>query len=127
MKSNATKVLISLVSGGSTEIAADRITFEDGVVLIWTDGIETARYKAEDVTAVEFGIRAAGFSIDEVRTAHRNAYSKWTADEDALLLDLARKATSVADIAALFGRQESAIESRMAKLSTQLLIGGQLP
>ena len=127
MNSNATKALISLVSGGSTEIAADRITFEDGDVLIWTDGIETARHKTEDVTAIQFGIRAAGLSVEEVRTTHRNAYSKWTVDEDALLLDLARKATSVADIAALFGRQESAIESRMAKLSTQILIGGQLP
>lgn len=121
MKKGARRVLIDLKSGASIEVALDRLTFADDDVLLWADGIETARFRISEMLSMDFQLGASIHSIDEVRASHRNAYAKWTGEEDALLLDLAKKSTTVADIAALFGRQESAIDSRLAKLSVRLL------
>jgi hypothetical protein len=121
MKKGTIRVLIRLTSADEVEFPASRISFADNELVVWNEGAELARFTASDVQTMDFGPAVSSFSIDEVRATHRNAYAKWTAEEDALLLDLARKSTNVIDIAALFGRQESAIESRLARLSLQLL------
>lgn len=121
MKKGTIRVLIRLTSADAVEFLVSRITFFDDQLLVWNDGTEMARLKGSDVLTMDFGAAGSSVSIDEVRATHRNAYTKWTTEEDALLLDLTKSSTSVIDIAALFGRQESAIESRLAKLSLQLL------
>jgi hypothetical protein len=121
MRKGTMRVLIRLTSAEPVELPVSRITLADDQLLVWNDGTELARFAASDVLTMDFGPAGASFSIEEVRATHRNAYAKWTAEEDALLLELTKRSTSVIDIAALFGRQESAIESRLAKLSLQLL------
>jgi (p)ppGpp synthase/HD superfamily hydrolase len=56
------------------------------------------------------------FSIYAVRQEHPNAYNPWTEDMDAELSRLWSEGTSVADIADLFGRKNSAVITRIKKL-----------
>jgi hypothetical protein len=124
MKKGDRRARITVKAGVFVDAAFNRITFADDQMLIWEDDVETGRFTVTDLLSLDFRVEASKPSPEAVRAVHRNAYAKWTSEEDALLLDLARKSTSVPDIAALFGRQESAIDSRLAKLSVQLLTVG---
>lgn len=46
---------------------------------------------------------------------HRNAYAKWSPEDDRLLLETYRSGASVRELAALFSRNEGAIRSRLKK------------
>lgn len=60
-------------------------------------------------------------TFDEIRTRHPNAYERWTAPDDSLLLAGYRDGRSIEDLAQEFSRQPSAIESRLSKLALQAL------
>ena len=112
---------VVLTTGEVTATQADRMTFHEDTISFWADGVEVSRFQEDSIdhvllptaTAVEAGRK---FSVAAVRETHRNAYGKWTDDEDALLLKPQRDNVPVPDIAAMFGRQDSAIHSRLRKL-----------
>jgi len=54
--------------------------------------------------------------IAEVRRQYPNAYAPWAAEDDAALLTAHRAGHDVATLADTFGRQPSAIRSRLARL-----------
>jgi hypothetical protein len=54
--------------------------------------------------------------IDRLREKHPNAYLPWTAEDDRRLRDLHQREVSIAELASTFGRQPSAIKSRLAKV-----------
>ena len=56
------------------------------------------------------------YSIYAARQENPNAYDPWTEEADAELKEMWSEGTSVADIAAHFGRKQSAIITRMKKL-----------
>lgn len=56
------------------------------------------------------------YSVYAARQEHPNAYDPWTEEMDAELARLWAAGTSVAEIADLFGRKQSAIITRMKKL-----------
>lgn len=56
------------------------------------------------------------YSIYAARQENPNAYDPWTEEADAELKEMWSEGTSVADIAAHFGRRQSAIITRMKRL-----------
>ena len=82
---------VVLTTGEVTATQADRMTFHEDTISFWADGVEVSRFQEDSIdhvllptaTAVEAGRK---FSVAAVRETHRNAYGKWTDDEDALLL-----------------------------------------
>jgi ATP-dependent DNA helicase RecQ len=54
-----------------------------------------------------------------IKQHHPRAYEKWTPEQDTDLVSLAAAGTPLAELATHFGRQPSAIRSRLAKLSPQ--------
>ena len=56
------------------------------------------------------------YSIYAARQENPNAYDPWTEEADAQLKQMWSEGTSVADIAAYFGRKQSAIITRLKKL-----------
>ncbi|WP_345703701.1 hypothetical protein [Kitasatospora paranensis] len=59
------------------------------------------------------------YTVEEKRREHPNAYKRWTAEEDADLLDRCANGVSLAELAEEFGRYEGAIASRLLKLDAQ--------
>jgi hypothetical protein len=54
--------------------------------------------------------------LGEIRKKHPAAYTKWTAEDDARLVDGFRKGQTIAELAGLFQRQSSGIRARLQKL-----------
>lgn len=76
--------------------------------------------RGEDALAVkvpEDQDRGEGHDVEEVRRWHPRAYERWTAEEDQRLRDLHDAGWDEADLASEFGRQSSAIRSRLRKLA----------
>ena len=63
------------------------------------------------------------YSVDEVRTKHKDAYKPWTTELDNELTVLFCEAVNVKDIAKHFGRTTGAIKSRIRKLELEELYG----
>jgi DNA replication protein DnaC len=59
------------------------------------------------------------YDVDEIRNKHKNAYAKWTAEEEAVLVDLNKKNLSASIIAKKMGRQKGAIRSRLRKIAAR--------
>ncbi len=57
------------------------------------------------------------YSVDEKRQSHPKAYQKWTPEDDQRLCDEFANGSSISELAELLQRQESAIQSRLKKLS----------
>ena len=56
------------------------------------------------------------YRVEEIRRQHPNAYMPWTAEADAALLAAHQAGHDVAALADTFGRQPSAIRSRLNRL-----------
>jgi hypothetical protein len=54
--------------------------------------------------------------LEKIREKYPNAYMPWTADDDQKLIELYQADTAVAKLSAHFGRQPSAIRSRLEKV-----------
>jgi hypothetical protein len=109
----------------SMTIPADRITFEDDHLVLWLAGSEIARLTLSAVVAVEVA-RTPGSGQredpEELRTRYPNMGQPWTAEDEAQLLTRYREGEH--DLEALgteFGRQPSAIRSRLGKLGLEQL------
>lgn len=57
-----------------------------------------------------------GHSVDAVRQMYPNAYKSWAKEDDERLKGLVAEGERLSRIAELFGRQPSAIRSRIAKI-----------
>ena len=78
--------------------------------------IATAAHKGQfDKSGKEY-IGEPVYSIYAARQENPNAYDPWTEEADAELKEMCSEGTSVPDIAAHFGRKQSAIITRMKKL-----------
>ncbi len=69
------------------------------------------------------------YSVEEIRQSHPKAYEPWTSEEDERLRDMLQAGRSVSELATDFGRQPSAIRSRLRKLGLdpQLQPGSSIP
>ena len=54
--------------------------------------------------------------LQQIKAKHARAYEPWTAEDDAALAAMSRRLCQVSEMAERFGRQPSAIRSRLAKL-----------
>ncbi|WP_128507520.1 hypothetical protein [Streptomyces inhibens] len=115
------------------EIEADVMTFEGGTATFWSRGVEVCSYPVEVLVSVETqGENASSadsrkYTVEDVRKQHRNAYQKWSAEDDERLLDMHDTGSSVEELAECFGRQPSAIRSRLDKLGADAEDSGVTP
>jgi hypothetical protein len=118
------------VDGGFSEVAADLITFDAGAAWFWSAGAAVACHLLDDVERVEVLSRPSTLAerrveaastqalvLEAVRLEHPNAYARWSAKEDARLLDGRRTGATLDELARRHGRQPSAIQARLAKLT----------
>ncbi len=63
------------------------------------------------------------YSVDEVRTRHKDAYKPWTEELDDELTIMYCEGVNVKDLAKHFGRTKGAIRSRIKKLELEELYG----
>jgi F-box protein, helicase, 18 len=61
-------------------------------------------------------IRENAFSMDSIRSKHKDAYRPWSTEDDALLKKLFSSSKAIVDIAKQFGRTKGAIFARLKKL-----------
>ncbi|MET7636778.1 helix-turn-helix domain-containing protein [Streptomyces sp. NPDC001773] len=106
------------------DLEADVLTFEEGAVTLWLRGVEVGVFPSASLSAVELSSSAPlpaspAYSVDEVRKQHGNAYQRWSREDEQLLLELHAAGHSVDALAQRFGRQPSAIRSRLVKLGVE--------
>ena len=63
------------------------------------------------------------YSIDEIRTKHKDAYKPWTQELDDELTIMYCEGVNIKDMAKHFGRTRGAIRSRIRKLELEELYG----
>lgn len=63
------------------------------------------------------------YSVDEVRTRHKDAYKPWTQELDDELTIMYCEGINTKDLAKHFGRTKGAIRSRIKKLELEDLYG----
>jgi|SaaInlStandDraft_1057018.scaffolds.fasta_scaffold26831_3 hypothetical protein len=56
------------------------------------------------------------YSVNQIRKKHKQAYAKWTAEDDERLKKLHEEGRKVSDLAEDFGRKDGAIRSRLKKI-----------
>ncbi|MFE3884909.1 hypothetical protein ACFXPQ_18715 [Streptomyces lydicus] len=107
------------------EVEADVMTFEGETATFWLKGVEVCSYPVEVLASVEMqGKHAVAdsrkYTVEDVRKQYRNAYQKWSAEDDERLLDMHDTGSSIEELAEFFGRQLSAIRSRLDKLGADV-------
>ena len=70
--------------------------------------------RAVGEVARAFGGRA--WTVTDARQKHRAAYTRWTEEDEARLASEAARGRTVDEVAHLFGRKPSAIQSRLRHL-----------
>lgn len=63
-----------------------------------------------------YNLQKKTFSVEEKRKEHKNAYMKWSQDEDCQLEINYCEKKSIIELCSIFGRNEGAIKSRIDKL-----------
>jgi len=71
----------------------------------------------------DYHITKKTYSIEQKRKQHRNAYKKWTLEEDEQLEVHFCDNFSINDLCAIFGRNQGAIKSRIEKLELEKKYG----
>ncbi|WP_409056827.1 SANT/Myb-like DNA-binding domain-containing protein [Streptomyces sp. SYP-A7185] len=106
-------------------IPADRITFDGGHLLLWIAAAVRARFPVNMVEAIEVAT-VPGSSRredpEQLRARFPNFGRPWSAEDEAKLITLHREGQRDFDeLATEFGRQPTAIRSRLAKLGLEQL------
>jgi superfamily I DNA/RNA helicase len=83
---------------------------------------EKQQAKAVETTKQESKTEKA-YSVDEVRTKHKDAYKPWTPELDTKLTTMYCEGVNPKDMAKHFGRTRGAITSRIKKLELEELYG----
>lgn len=60
--------------------------------------------------------RLKSYSVDEIQKIHKNAYEKWTLEDDERLKSYVRSGRNIGTMASCLGRNSGAIVSRLKKL-----------
>lgn len=105
-------------------IPADRITFEDDHLNLWIGDTTRARFPMDVVASVEV-VHTPGSTRredpEQLRAQYPNIGKPWRTVDDENLLASYRSGESLDELATAFGRQPSAIRSRLAKLGLEQL------
>lgn len=96
------------------DLAAEVLTVDDGSLRVWVQGELVFEVPLESVESVE--LRGGASSVARVRELHPNAYRPWRPEEDEALRTAYTEATDITAMVDSFGRQESAIRNRLARL-----------
>ena len=81
---------------------------------LWLKG--WACFKAPD-SSQEDPVLAPEHYMARQKRLHRNAYAKWSPEDDRVLLERYKAGISVKELAVLFARNEGAIRSRLKKMT----------
>ena len=74
----------------------------------------------EDQPAMDVGPdKEKAYSINEIRKKHKQAYTKWTTEDDERLKKLHEEGRKISELADDFGRKDGAIRSRLRKLGLE--------
>ncbi|MFH8614676.1 hypothetical protein ACH4E8_06295 [Streptomyces sp. NPDC017979] len=100
-------------------VHADRLTFDDGHVLLWLGGSLVGQFPVDGVECVcpqgDSGRRKE--SAEELRARYPQMGQPWSAEDDARLVELYRQGErDVAVLGERFGRRSGGIRSRLVKL-----------
>ena len=76
--------------------------------------IESEQFGLGDV--IKYKASSKQYTLDEKRQEHRQAYNKWSKEDDEKLISLYYKGKSVEELMAIFERNEGSIKSRIRKL-----------
>ena len=107
---------IELTNGESHEIVADRITFDEGRVWFWSDGVAIASHSPDEVAGVAALHEDA---VERARESHARAFERWTDDEDERLRKARADGLTRVQLSELFERQPSAIRARLDRLGLE--------
>ncbi|MER5785558.1 hypothetical protein ABT104_28175 [Streptomyces mobaraensis] len=107
-------------------VLADQVAFEDGDLVLRLGEADVGRFTSAAVRAVEVE-SVPGFRPREdphrLRERHPNYGRPWSAEDDERLLALYRGGErDLVALGAEFGRQPSAVRSRLAKLGLDQLL-----
>jgi hypothetical protein len=109
----------------SKTVPADRFTFDDKHLVLWLAETEVARFALKVVEAVKVDSipgTSQRETPDQIRARYPNFGQPWTAEDEARLLTRYREGQQdFESLAEEFGRQPSAIRSRLAKLGLEQL------
>ncbi|MFD3378350.1 MULTISPECIES: hypothetical protein [unclassified Streptomyces] len=109
----------------SMTVPADQITFEDATLILWLADTEIARFELSTIVTIKIEDVPANGRRDapeELRSRYPNFGQPWTSEDEANLLTLYREGERDFDaLGKKFGRQPSAIRSRLSKLGLEHL------
>ena len=106
--------------GAVTDVAADHISFDAGDAVFWKGEAEIARHPLDRMGGVQLSAPQRpdpAYAAARMREHYPRASEVWNDAEDERLLQLDDAGRSTFEISQLLGRQESAIRSRLAKLT----------
>ncbi|MFJ1747935.1 hypothetical protein ACIOJD_17055 [Streptomyces sp. NPDC088116] len=114
------------------DMEADVMTFEGVSVTFWLAGVEVCSYPVEVLVSVETqgalaSVDSRKYTVEGVRQHHPKAYQRWSPEDDERLLDMRDTGSTVKELAERFGRQPSAIRSRIDKLGSEGEVSGVTP
>lgn len=106
-------------------IPADRITFDNDHLILWLGDTERVRFPMGTVKSIEV-VHAPSTSRrvdpDQLRARYPNFGKAWSSADEERLLSLYRAGQRDYDVLATeFGRQPSAIRSRLGRLGLEQL------
>ncbi|MDG4861543.1 hypothetical protein P8605_25740 [Streptomyces sp. T-3] len=106
-------------------VSADRLTIADGDAIFWLGDVVINRFALsaiEAISAVKEPSRTSPVVPAELRLKYPNMGFPWTVEDDTKLLTPYREGNQdFEELGKEFGRQLSAIQSRLAKLGLEQL------
>ncbi|MFC0628013.1 hypothetical protein [Kribbella deserti] len=108
-------VRVLLEESDYCDVAADALTFDEGVIVFWKDGDEVARQRQNRIQGLEM-LSSPGRRVGEARKTFPNAYKPWTTEQEQVLTEMFKEGSTMADLTSLLGRQPGGIESRLRHL-----------
>lgn len=107
---------VELTNGETDEIVADRITFNEGRVWFWSDGVAILSHAPTELAGVEAMHEDA---VERARETHPRAFDHWTDEEDERLRKARADGLTRVQLSELFERQPSAIRTRLDRLGLE--------
>ncbi|WP_344118656.1 hypothetical protein [Streptomyces blastmyceticus] len=109
----------------ATTIPADRITFDSDHLILWLGNTERVRFPMDTIKSIEV-VHAPSASRredpDQLRARYPNFGKPWSSADEKRLLSLYRAGQRDYDVLATeFGRQPTAIRSRLGRLGLDQL------
>lgn len=106
--------------GAVSDVAADHISFDAGEAVFWKGEAEIARHPLDRMGGVQLSAPQRpdpAYAAARMREHYPRAAEHWNDDDDERLLRLDDEGRTTFEVSQMLGRQESAIRSRLAKLT----------